>query len=137
MMTTVLPVMGLLAALGIGDVIFETLFPKIERVEIRTSRLARGQELTILQVSDLHFLPLRDSFLERVKATRPDVVAITGDLVNGREQSFARVYRVIGKLREACPHVFFVSGNNDWGHRRYRELAEGKRIPTAGRFAFR
>ncbi|ARU63263.1 hypothetical protein CBW65_21485 [Tumebacillus avium] len=116
-----------LALLVLGAVIFETFFPKIETAELACSGLAEGQELRILQVSDLHNMRLSDDYLARVKATRPDLVAITGDLINGTEPHFDRVYRVIEKLREACPHLYFVSGNNDWEHKRYREMAEGLR----------
>ncbi|ASS74961.1 hypothetical protein CIG75_08160 [Tumebacillus algifaecis] len=123
-MTTVLLTAGVFATLVLGDVLFETLFPKINQARLRTTRLKAGQELKILHVSDLHNMRLHDRFLERVKATKPDLIAITGDLVNGQEASFDRVYRMIEKLREACRNLYFVSGNNDWEHRRYREMAD-------------
>ncbi|TCP59652.1 hypothetical protein EV586_101884 [Tumebacillus sp. BK434] len=120
-------ILAVLVILVLGDVIVETRFPKIADVEVTCKGLSGGQELRILQVTDLHNMHLNDRFLERLIATLPDLVAITGDLINGQEADFHRVYRVIEKLRAACPHLYFVSGNNDWEHRRYRELAEGLR----------
>lgn len=106
----------------IGAVLVETRCPVVSEVEIRTRRLRAGQEVEILQVTDLHNLELPEDFLKQLSDMRPDLIAITGDLIDGEEKDFLRVYRLIDSLRQTGAPMYFCSGNNDWEHKRYREM---------------
>lgn len=71
----------------------------------------------IAQISDLHVGPhTRRRFLARVRDTlergRPDLVAITGDLVDDRWEDVAIFARALGPLR-APLGVFVIAGNHD------------------------
>lgn len=53
--------------------------------EITTSKLSAGEELTIVQLSDIHFVNGREQvnrLLELVQEAEPDLIAITGDLID-------------------------------------------------------
>ena len=72
----------------------------------------------IVQVSDIHVGPtIGKAFLEdmvaRVNALEPDLVAITGDLVDGSVAELGPVVRVLGDLR-AKDGVYFVTGNHEY-----------------------
>lgn len=73
---------------------------------------------SIVQISDIHIGPLLDRrfaqhLTGRVNALRPDLVAVTGDLVDGRvEQLRAEVEPFRGVT--ARHGVFFVTGNHDF-----------------------
>ncbi|HYD51148.1 MAG TPA: metallophosphoesterase [Gemmatimonadaceae bacterium] len=80
--------------------------------------------LRIVQISDVHVGPHTSSrFLERVvravETLRPDLVAVTGDLVDDRHEDVAAYARVLGRLR-APAGVFLIPGNHDvyagWDH---------------------
>ncbi|MBL0387558.1 metallophosphoesterase [Tumebacillus sp. ITR2] len=119
-----------LAALVVAllvDVVFETRFPKIVEVTIATPKLQRGQELRILQVTDIHNLPLTEDFFEKMAGTRPDLIAMTGDLIDGAHRSFDLGFAQMERLKAMNPHVFFVTGNNDWESKRFEALMAGLR----------
>jgi hypothetical protein len=73
--------------------------------------------LAIAQVSDLHVGPHTSRhFLRRVAATisdlRPDVIAVTVDLVDDRAEDVASYASALGAL-EAPLGVFMIAGNHD------------------------
>lgn len=74
--------------------------------------------LRIVQISDLHVgLTIRSGYVRRVvrlaNALSPDIVALTGDLVDG---SVARLAPHVAPLAELEPagRVFFVPGNHEY-----------------------
>lgn len=91
----------------------------VKRVEVTLSRLRPEFDgFTIAQISDIHIGPtLGRSFLsgivERVNALRPNLIAITGDLVDG---SVAHLGQHVEPLRElrATDGTFFVTGNHEY-----------------------
>jgi hypothetical protein len=91
----------------------------VKRVEVRLARLPREMHgTTIVQLSDVHIGPtIGRRFLERVvdkvNALDPDVVVITGDLVDGSVARLAPAVAPLGQLR-ARHGVFFVTGNHEY-----------------------
>jgi uncharacterized protein len=93
----------------------------VERVNIHIPHLGEAFEgLRIVQITDVHIgETLRKSFLERVveqvNALEADIVAITGDLVDG---SVARLREEVAALRNlrAKHGVFYVTGNHEYYH---------------------
>lgn len=72
----------------------------------------------IVQITDVHVGPtIGREFIEeivaRVNALEPDVVAITGDLVDGTVEQLAEHVAPLAKLR-AKHGVFFVTGNHEY-----------------------
>jgi uncharacterized protein len=103
----------------------------LSRVRVPLEKLAPGVAgLRIVQISDLHIgARLGEDFLrrvvDRVNALRPDVVAITGDLVDGPAHVVEQALRPLADL--AAPHgVFFVTGNHEyyWGGRESVRMVE-------------
>ena len=88
-------------------------------VPIRLERLPPALSgYTIAQISDLHVGPTigaRDvrRVVEQTNALRPDLVAITGDLVDGRVSDLWRAVSELGALR-ARHGVVFVTGNHEY-----------------------
>ncbi len=91
----------------------------VERLRIALPRLPRSLSGTsIVQLTDLHIGPvLRRSFVERVvaqvNALSPDIVAITGDLVDGPTRDLLSQVEPLRRLR-AKYGVFFVTGNHEY-----------------------
>jgi hypothetical protein len=92
--------------------------PRLERVEHTLPRWPGSLAgLRIVQISDVHIGPiLGRRFLEdlvaRVNALDADLVAITGDLVDGRVDQLQGDVTPLGELR-AKHGVYFVTGNHD------------------------
>ncbi len=91
----------------------------VKRVNIPVRRLAPElQGFRIAQVSDLHIGPTIDGrwlrqIVEQLNALGPDVVAITGDLVDGSVEALREQVAVLRELK--APHgVFFVTGNHEY-----------------------
>jgi len=103
----------------------------LSQVRVPLERLAPGVSgLRIVQISDLHIGDrIGESFLrrvvDRVNALRPDVVAITGDLVDGPVHVVEQALRPLADLD--APHgVYFVTGNHEyyWGARESVRMVE-------------
>jgi uncharacterized protein len=90
----------------------------VRRVDAAVPQLDPAFEgLKIAQLSDLHVGPhISRRFLAKVaKTTRalaPDIVAVTGDLVDDRAEDVAVYSRMLGEL-EAPLGVFMIPGNHD------------------------
>jgi predicted MPP superfamily phosphohydrolase len=92
--------------------------PRLVRLEIPLARWPRRLDgFRIVQISDIHIGPLLDrrfarSVVERVNALAPDLVAVTGDLVDGGVRRLADEVAPFAGLRARCG-VYFVTGNHD------------------------
>jgi uncharacterized protein len=76
------------------------------------------QGFRIVQISDIHVGPtIKRAYLEaivdRVNALHPDVVAITGDLVDGSVRELAEHVAPLARLRSRHG-TFFVTGNHEY-----------------------
>jgi predicted MPP superfamily phosphohydrolase len=92
--------------------------PMVKQVEIGLRRWPAALDgFRIVQISDIHFGPiLGESFARwltnRVNALEPDLIAVTGDLVDGPVRHLADEVLPLAELR-ARHGVFFVTGNHD------------------------
>lgn len=98
------------------------LGPKIIRVDIPSTKLPDDLNgFTVAQISDLHIGPtIQSRYVERVvKRTNqqsPDIVVITGDLVDSHTESIKKHLRPLAQLKSKYG-VYYVSGNHEyyWG----------------------
>jgi uncharacterized protein len=107
--------------------------PRIRTVEIAHPGLPASLDgFTIAQISDLHVSPtIRRNFVARVvaavNALAPDLIAITGDLVDGTVAELADEVAPLGAL--AAPDgVYFVSGNHEYYAGVHAWLAQVRRL---------
>jgi hypothetical protein len=93
--------------------------PVVTELAIKVPRLPRALDgLSIVQLTDIHvgqFIQRRfmDELVRRANALRPDLVAITGDLVDGDVPTLGRYVAALGNL-EGRFGRFFVTGNHDY-----------------------
>ncbi len=91
----------------------------VKRVRVPLPRLAASMHGTrIVQLSDVHVgSTIQRRFIERVvretNALEPDVVAITGDLVDGSVEQLREHVAPLAELR-AKYGVYFVTGNHEY-----------------------
>ncbi len=110
---------GFAGATGIYGVTSARGEVMVERVKIQLRRFPEALGgFRIVQLSDVHIGPtiggdwLR-GVVEKVNALEPDLVAITGDLVDGRVADLAADVAPLADLR-AKHGVYFVTGNHEY-----------------------
>jgi predicted MPP superfamily phosphohydrolase len=92
--------------------------PRLARVEIPLRDWPRALDgFRIAQISDIHIGPLLDRrfsrhLTERVNALAPDLICVTGDLVDGSARLLADEVEPFAALR-ARHGAYFVTGNHD------------------------
>jgi predicted MPP superfamily phosphohydrolase len=109
---------GALAAVGVGA-LAALWGPYVRHVDIPVEGLAPDLDgFRIVQISDLHAGPtMRLAYVQRVvdmtKALAPDLIALTGDIVDG---SVSRLASRVAPLKELASgeRAFFVLGNHDY-----------------------
>lgn len=93
--------------------IINSIYLKVKEIEIPIQNLER--EMRIVQISDTHIGPTRNSgfmkeIVKKIDALNPDLVLITGDLVEGTVGLHSSMFDSINKLKAK---IFFVTGNHD------------------------
>ena len=111
---------GAVVAGATGIAVRSALGPvEVRRVRVRLARLPRAHHgMTIVQITDLHVGPtigraVVEDVVNRTNALSPDIVAITGDLVDGSVSSLRDAVAPLANLR-ARHGVFFVTGNHEY-----------------------
>ncbi|MEQ9499222.1 MAG: metallophosphoesterase [Deltaproteobacteria bacterium] len=102
-------------------------------LEVKLSRLPPALSgLKIVQLSDVHVGPLigekfMKTIVDKVNAEKPDLVVITGDLVDGSVRELSRHTAPLGRI-ESRYGKFFVTGNHEYYSGVEPWLAELRRI---------
>lgn len=127
------------ASLGLGSLLsgyalFQGLRQvAIKRVTVPVPGLPRALDgLRIVQITDVHIGPtLRGSWLRRVVDTinglRPDLIAITGDLVDGPVAALRPHVAPLSELKSRHG-TFFVTGNHEYYAGANEWIAELRRL---------
>ncbi len=104
---------------GLLAVFLGLRFPEVKRIEVPLRTWPRGLDgFRIVQISDIHIGPIlgrrfSQELVARVNALSPDLVAVTGDLVDGPVEKLRTEVEPFSDLR-ARHGVFFVTGNHDF-----------------------
>ncbi|MEL6185085.1 MAG: metallophosphoesterase [Myxococcota bacterium] len=105
-----------LTALGVRGALSEV---EVRDVEVRVPRLPPALSgLCLVQMSDIHIgptlgQPFARALAEQVRTLRPDLVAITGDLVDGNVPTLFEHVAPLGDLASRFGTVF-VMGNHEY-----------------------
>lgn len=98
------------------DVFFEVNFPKVNIVDIQSSKIINGQEIKIVQISDLHnreFFDKNADLYEKIRQANPDFIAITGDLIDKNTKDYSYVEQFIKELLKINKNIYFVAGDHE------------------------
>jgi predicted MPP superfamily phosphohydrolase len=105
----------------------------VKRVDVSLARLPRAHDgLNLVQLSDVHVGStigagfIRD-VVARVNELSPDIVAITGDLVDGSVEDLRDAVAPLANLR-ARHGVYFVTGNHEYYSGAAQWIAELPRL---------
>jgi hypothetical protein len=92
--------------------------PVVRRVQVPLGPRLGVASYTIIQLTDVHIGPLigeefAERMVRRVNALKPDLIVITGDLIDGRLSDLRRHIEPLRKLR-ARDGVYAVTGNHEY-----------------------
>ncbi len=79
---------------------------------------------TIVQVSDLHnaeFGSHQNDLLNALKNASPDIIAVTGDLIDAHHMDIVKAMEFINGAVKIAP-VYYVTGNHEAWSKQYEEL---------------
>ena len=93
--------------------------PKVRRVEVPLLGLNKAlEDFTIVQLSDIHINSMTSKaslelLVEQVNELNPNLIAITGDLVDGSVKDLLPKINILGKLQpKNC--ICYVTGNHEY-----------------------
>jgi predicted MPP superfamily phosphohydrolase len=101
-----------------AQALYSARYIEIEEVAIRLKKLKKSY--TVAQLSDIHIGGLIDrayiaEMVERVNRLKPDVVVITGDLVDAPLKHAAAALEELTKL-QSTHGTYFIVGNHEYFH---------------------
>ncbi|ATG55017.1 hypothetical protein CFK41_09740 [Brachybacterium ginsengisoli] len=106
----------LVLLLGAGWLLWDNRRLDVTAADVPIASLPPAADgLRIAQVSDLHaadFGTFQDRVVSAVESARPDLVAITGDLVDYRTADLTAALEMTGRLQAIAP-TYMVLGNHD------------------------
>ncbi|MEK4737414.1 metallophosphoesterase [Bacillus sp. FSL H8-0492] len=117
-------IIGILVGISIFLYLQNNLI-SITEVKITSSKIPSSfKGYKILQISDLHnkkFGDNQDVLIQKVKSINPDIIAITGDLIDSKSYDAEISMQVIRELVKEYP-VYFVTGNHEKWSGKYNSL---------------
>ena len=118
---------GFLMSLGIWSVWGNTAL-EINEYEILSDQIPKGFDgFRIAQISDLHndeFGEGNEELIEQLSLSRPDIIVITGDLIDSRHTDVDIALVFARRAMKIAP-VYYVSGNHESRVDEYDNLKAG------------
>lgn len=111
--------LGITGMLGVFSLWKGLQSVRVKQQHITLNRLPRSLDgLRIVQITDLHIGPLINGnwlrrVVEKVNALKPDIIAITGDLVDGSVEELRHHVAPIADL-QAKYGSYFITGNHEY-----------------------
>ena len=88
----------------------------VDELSVHLENLPKGFEgFRIAHVSDLHgkeYGKNNKNLIEKIKESKPDMIAITGDIIEDEEQ-LPKVEEFLKGIADIAP-VYYVTGNHEW-----------------------
>lgn len=110
-------ILGGSVLLGIGGLcLYETNMIEINRYEIKNKKIPKEfNNYKIVQISDLHNKSFgKDNYklINKIDSLKPDVIFITGDLVEGENKKYKVALDLVDELSSKYP-IYHIIGNHE------------------------
>lgn len=113
-----------------AKIYFDTNHFKMNNVVFDSDKIQEDSTFKILQISDLHnrvFGDNNEELISAVEKSNADIIVITGDFIDRNTDEFKNVFTLIENINAINQHVFFVTGNHEWGNAHINKLLKGLR----------
>lgn len=101
----------------LGFLFIQNNWIKISRFEIKSSKLPKNfNGCIIVQLSDLHsksFGRKNVTLLNKIRKINPDIIVITGDMINSRNDDGKTFMSLAENLVKEYKLIYFVEGNHE------------------------
>lgn len=124
-------------AIALSIVIVIILFCNFQNKHLETTHYTYAAEqlgadlegYRIVQISDLHnakFGKNNQKLADRIRECEPDMIVLTGDLVDSNHTNVDRAVQFVDEIVKICP-VYYVTGNHEYWLEKseYDELMDG------------
>jgi uncharacterized protein len=105
----------------------ETNTLTVTKIELPFDNLPENFDgFKIVHISDLHnkeFGTEQQKLVEIIKKSKPDMIAITGDLIDSDYEKDENAVTLVKEIRDIAP-IYYVTGNHEWRSGRYPDLRE-------------
>lgn len=96
----------------------------VSRYTIKNSKIPEGfNGYKIVQLSDVHNKDFNGRLSEKVRKLLPDIIVITGDLIDSRRTDISVAEKLIEELKSIAP-IYYITGNHESRIESYPELRE-------------
>lgn len=124
----ILVILSLILVVLIGWTLWGNTALEVNEYEIVSDRIPQGFDgFRIAQVSDLHnaeFGEGNGKLIEQLSQSAPDIIVITGDLIDSRHTDLNIALEFCGEIMNIAPG-YYVSGNHEARVDEYSELKIG------------
>ena len=124
----ILSLIALILFILIGWTLWANTALEVNEYEIVNDRIPQGFDgFRIAQISDLHnaeFGERNEKLIQLLSQTDPDIIVITGDLIDSRHTDIEIVLDFARQAVKLAP-VYYVSGNHEARVREYEDLKMG------------
>lgn len=107
---------------------FEDTFLQTTEISVASANLPKEfNGFRIVHISDFHNTKnkiLSDELVEQIKAQDPDIIVITGDLIDRRRTDVAVSLNFVNNIKDVAP-IYYVKGNHECFSDEYPALADG------------
>lgn len=111
-MKNLIKAIPLVVAAGLGFCYYQNNALKETKINLDTSL---KEDINIIHLSDLHskeFGKNNIKLQKRIFALKPDIIFLTGDIIDSNLKNIDKIIAFIGRLQESCP-VVYIPGNNE------------------------
>lgn len=112
---------------GAGFCYFENNNIVVTKFEYKNSKVPQEfDNFSIVQISDLHnkeFGQDQKNLIDKVKGISPDIIVITGDLIDRRRYDLETAMEFVNQAVQIAP-VYYVSGNHEAWSGKYEKIKE-------------
>jgi uncharacterized protein len=109
----IIKILLIIIALILVEIYYETNFPKLAVVNIKTKKLKRKGSIRVLQISDYHNFKYESRVISLVEEVQPDLIVLTGDLIDKSTKDYSKVYNFLNRLVSLNSNIYFVPGNHE------------------------
>lgn len=87
---------------------FQTTYYRLDFKEFEST----ANTFKIAHISDLHNRNINSGLCKKLVEENPDIIAITGDLIDSNRTDISRALDFIDKIENTCP-VYYIPGNHE------------------------
>src|SRR5699024_7856163 len=106
-------------------VLYDTFSVSVNKIRIENDKWTNEKPLRLVQITDMHnrkFGKNNKRFFRQLEKFTPDIVLLTGDLIDRSTKGFRHVESFIEELTTRYEHVYFVNGNHECEHPKQTHL---------------